>query len=615
MTWFHAHEVARRAEIGRLVLVVLFGVLFLAFFRLQVLGSSGYGRQSRENRIRRVPVPAPRGLIVDRNGVVLADNVPGYTIAVVPPHPDSLPGTLERIKAIAGIDSVRITAMLRRFSRAPQERVVVLRDAPFDVVSALAEKRVAIPTLSIEMEPKRRYPYAGIAAHVVGYIGEVTEQELASGTIPGVRGGDLIGRDGLERQYDKELRGQNGVRDTEVDALGRTVTITLDIKEPEQGKTLRTFLDIELQQYIAEVFPEGARGAVVAMRPRSGEVLALYSAPSFDPNRFAGRMDRESWQELAQAEGQPLFNRAVEGRYPPASPWKLAVAVGALKRRIVTMDTRMPTPCAGGILYGNRYFRCWYEAGHGDITLREAIKHSCDVYFYQLGLQLTLTGLLEEGVELGFLEPSGIDLPDERSPVFPDSPAYFDRRYGPRGWTSGVTLNLAIGQGENSQSVINMVKFYAMLANEGGEAPLPRLVEGSETETRSLGLSPAQRAELRDALVQVVSGGTAAGARVAEFNIAGKTGTAQNAHGPAHGWFIAFAPAEAPEIVVGALVEFAEHGSDVAPLVTRIIRRYLLGPEADRRRLELVLPADSAPGALPISSDTSLTRPLQPNGQ
>ncbi len=615
MTWFHPHEVTRRAEIGRIVLVLLFGFLFLAFFRLQVLGSNLYEVQSDENRIRRVPIPAPRGLIVDRNGVVVADNVPGYTIAVIPPALDSLPAMLDRIKAIVGIDSVRIATILRRSGRVPQERVVVLRDAPFEVVSALEEKRVAIPGLSIQMEPKRRYPYDSITAHVVGYIGEVTEQELTSGRIPGVRGGDLVGRDGLERQYDERLRGENGVRYIEVDALGRTVRQASDTIEPQQGDTLRTFLDVELQRYVAEVFPAGARGAVVAMEPRSGEVLVLYSAPSFDPNGFVGRMDQQSWQALAQAEGQPLFNRAVEGRYPPASPWKLAVAVGALKRGIATLDTKMPTPCAGGILYGNRYFRCWYKAGHGNITLREAIKHSCDVYFYQLGLQLTLRGLLQEGVELGFREPSGVDLPDERVPLFPESEDYFDRRYGPRGWTSGVTLNLAIGQGENSQSVINMVKFYAMLANEDGEAPLPRLVGGSETETRSLGLSPSQLAELRDALVQVVSGGTAAGARVAEFNIAGKTGTAQNAHGPAHGWFIAFAPAEHPVIVVGALVEFAEHGSDVAPLVTRIIRRYLLGPEADRRRLELVLPADSAPGALPIPSDTSLTRPPQPDGQ
>ena len=254
---------------------------------------------------------------------------------------------------------------------------------------------------------------------VLGYIDEITEEELNSGRFEAARAGTLIGRDGLERQYDHVLRGQDGVRFIEVDALGRTVrepdASTLN---PNQGDTLRTSLDVELQKYIAETFPEGSRGAVMAMDPRNGDVLALYSAPSFDPNAFVGVLDEESWKELAGSEDQPLFNRAVEGGYPPASPWKLAVAVAALRRGIVTFDQKMETPCRGGLLFGNRYFRCWQEKGHGDLTLREAIQYSCDTYFYQLGLSLTLENLLRDGVQMGFRDVSGIDLPDERRPVF-----------------------------------------------------------------------------------------------------------------------------------------------------------------------------------------------------
>jgi penicillin-binding protein 2 len=227
------------------------------------------------------------------------------------------------------------------------------------------------------------------------------------------------------------------------------------------------------------------------------------------------------------------------------------------------------------------------------VTLREAIEHSCDVYFYQLGLLIGLDVLLENGVEMGFLEPSGIDLPDERSPHFPASTEYYDRRYGPRGWTSGVTLNLSIGQGENSQSVSNMVRFYSMLANEDGSAPELRFVLDGPTRRRYLGLEREALDGLRESLVQVVETGTAAASQVAELQIAGKTGTAQNAQGLDHGWFVGFAPAADPEIVVAAILEHAEHGSTVAPFVNRIIARYLLGEDA--RLPRFVMPADSVP--------------------
>jgi penicillin-binding protein 2 len=596
MTWFHRHEVGRRADVARIVVAVVFGIFVLAFFRVQVLSSSRYRLESEENRLRPVRLAAPRGLITDRNGVVLADNIPGYSIAVTGPSAEAVRATLEDIAVIANLDSARIEAVLNRYRRRHHEPAIVRRDASFELVSALEESRIIRPGIVIQSEPRRWYPFGEIAAHVVGYVGEISEEEIADPeAYPGARSGEVVGRDGLERQYDHVLRGTEGLRYIEVDALGRTVREVADGSTllPGQGDTISTALDIYLQQFVAEQFPPGWRGAVVAADPRTGGVLALYSAPTFDPNLFVGRMELEDWNALLDAGGEPLFNRAIEGLYPPASPWKLAVAAMALKLGKVDFDTQMDMPCTGGMLYGNRYFRCWYEAGHGNVTLREAIEHSCDVYFYQLGLLIGLDVLLENGVEMGFLEPSGIDLPDERSPHFPASTEYYDRRYGPRGWTSGVTLNLSIGQGENSQSVSNMVRFYSMLANEDGSAPELRFVLDGPTRRRYLGLEREALDGLRESLVQVVETGTAAASQVAELQIAGKTGTAQNAQGLDHGWFVGFAPAADPEIVVAAILEHAEHGSTVAPFVNRIIARYLLGEDA--RLPRFVMPADSVP--------------------
>ena len=598
MSWFHRHEVGRRADAARVVVSLVFGVLVLAFFRVQVFASGRYRLESEENRLRPVRLAAPRGLITDRNGTVIADNIPGYSIAVTGRSVDEVRGTLEGIAMVAGLDSARIETILARYRRRHHEPAIVRRDASFELVSALEERRIVSPGIVIQSEPRRWYPYGEITAHVVGYVGEISEEELADPeSYPGARSGEAVGRDGLERQYDSRLRGVEGLRYIEVDALGRTVREVADGSTllPTQGDTVSTELDIELQQFVADQFPERWRGAVMAADPRTGGVLALYSAPTFDPNLFVGRMELEDWNALLQAGGEQLFNRAIEGLYPPASPWKLAVAAIALKQDNlnIDMDTRMDIPCTGGMLYGNRYFRCWHEAGHGNVTLRQAIVHSCDVYFYQVGLLMGLDVLLESGVEMGFLEPSGIDLPDERSPHFPASTEYYDERYGPRRWTSGVTLNLSIGQGENSQSVSNMVRFYSMLANEDGTAPELRLVLGGPTPRRNLGLSREDLDGLRHSLVQVVETGTAVAAQVADLQIAGKTGTAQNSHGLDHGWFVGFAPAASPEIVVAAIMEHAEHGSTVAPYVNRIIARYLLGPEAVLPRF--FMPADTVP--------------------
>jgi len=613
---FHPLLTERRARAARLVVLGIAAVMLTAFFRTQIVDHRTYATQSEDNRFRPIPLVAARGTIYDRRGRILAENVPGFTVALLPGPEDSLRATLRRIATLAELDDAAIEQVIRRYRRAPYQPAMVRADAPLAMVAALEERRLIIPGLLIQTEPKRHYPDSSVAAHVLGYVGEIAESERRRGRTPlGPR--VLVGKDGLEREYDDSLRGADGVRFIEVSAFGRMVREG-DISgalAPVAGTSLRTTIDLDLQRFVASVFPPGRRGAVVALDPASGAVLALYSAPGFDPNAFVGGVDPTYWRTLTEDPARPLLNRAIQARYPPGSTWKLAVAAMGLKRGLVTFRSRMPVPCRGGLQYGNRFFRCWQLEGHGDLNLEQAITQSCDVYFYQLGLKLGVTSLLEDAVSWGGRARTGIDLPGELQSEFPSGREYYDRLYGPRRWTSAVALNLAIGQGENAQTPLNMVRMYQMLASDGAPRA-PHVVRAKAGEpVNPIALTPEQLGGLRRAMINVVEAGTARASRVAALTIAGKTATSQNPHGPDHGWFIGFAPAEDPRIVVAAVVEFIEHGSLVAPMVTRIIAHYLDADSVAVRALQL--PRDSAPAAMPLpgfpaSIDPRDTAPPRP---
>ena len=609
MNAFHPHLLDRRLGMARTGVWIVLGVMVMAFFRTQILGHGKYQLQSETNRLRPIPLPAPRGVIYDRNGRVLAENVPGYTVSLLPGPEANLRSTLAQIASIANIDSVEIERVLQRARRAPYQPALVLGDAPFRVVSALEERRVAIPGLLIQAEPKRYYPDTAVVAHLVGYVGEVTEVERTTRRFATVRLGGLVGKYGLEREYDDTLRGSEGIHFVEVSARGQMVREADAAANlaPVPGTDLHTTLDLDLQRYISRTFPAGQRGAVLALNPNTGEVLALYSAPGFDPNAFVGGISTSYWRSLNESAARPLLDRAIQARYPPGSTWKLAVAAMALKRGIVGPRSHMPIPCRGGLQYGNRFFRCWNAHGHGDLTLTEAIAQSCDVYFYQLGIKLGVTSLLEDANEWGFRGRTGIDLPDEISSEFPTGPEYYDRLYGPRRWTSAVALNLAIGQGENAQTLVQMVRLYQQLASDG-RVRTPFVVRrgAAPGTSASLDLNPDQLTILRRAMIAVVEEGTARSGRLTGLQIAGKTGTAQNPHGASHGWFIGFAPAEKPEIVVGAIIEFAQHGTAAIPIVSRTIAHYLGLEETAATRMRVTVPTDSAPQPfqIPVLPDT-----------
>jgi penicillin-binding protein 2 len=575
----------RRTTGARFFMGVVILLLLASFFRLQVLRASRYELRSEKNRLRAISVPAPRGTVYDRDGRVVAENVPGYSISLLPGRPDTVRAALDRLAPYLGIGPEEREALMEDYREAPTRPLVVEEDATFAEVSAVEERRPQFRRAVVEMRPRRRYPAGRITGHLTGYVGEVSQAELADSLFLGYEPGRVVGKTGLEREYESRLGGEPGVRYVEVNALGSIVREfgTGSGVRPTPGEDLRLGLDLGLQAFTDSVFPAGRRGGVVALDPDTGEVLLLYSHPGFDPNAFVGGVEPSHWQSLRDDPAKPLLNRVTGAAYSPGSTWKLAMATEAMRRDLVGIDDRMEIPCRGAFRYGRRLFRCWKPEGHGALDLSQAVKRSCNVYFYQLGLRLGLDAIMEGADRLGFDERTGIDLPHETRGHFPTSRDWFDRRYGPRGWTESVALNLAIGQGENSQTLLRLALFYSALAT--GERPVvPHLARGEDLEERRvdwrLGIPEEHRRELVEAMRRVVNeeGGTAYAYRLRRWEMAGKTGTAQNPQGEPHSWFVGFAPVEDPEIVVASLVEFGHPDNQTSlavPLASRVVRRFL----------------------------------------
>lgn len=577
----HRHKgLANRARIG---VVVLLGILAGVLFRAQVLRATDWLLQSERNRLRPLTVPAPRGIIRDRDGRVLADNIPGYSVSIVPDQPDSMVSTLNRVREHLALPADRFEALARQARGGSVRPLLVTVDARFDAVAALEERRSAFPRLLIEPRPKRRYPAGQLGAHVVGYVGEINETEMEQPGFENAEPGWIVGRSGVESHYETMLRGKAGTRYVEVDAAGRIVGSFGGVQEvaAEPGQDIDLNLDLELMQWIHRVFPEGLNGAVVALDVETGGVLALYSAPAFDPNVFAGVVDPAEWSRLIANPQSPLYHRAVVGTYPPGSPWKLVTAAVALDLGLVTPDEHMPVACRGSYVYGNRAADCWKPEGHGSLDLAGAIQHSCNVYFYQLGLRIGLARMLGVGNRMGFGNQCGIDLPQEASGTFPESVEFWERRFGYEA-REGEVLSLAIGQGPNDQTPLKMAQFLLAIARDGS-APAPALYrDAPAVEGWRLDIRPEHLEAIREGMRRVMQpGGTAHLSSLEHFDLLGKTGTVQHGgDGPDHAWFTGIAGpfGGAPEIVIAAVVEFGDSGSGVAaPLVAKAADFYLRG--------------------------------------
>jgi penicillin-binding protein 2 len=357
--------------------------------------------------------------------------------------------------------------------------------------------------------------------------------------------------------------------------------------EPVPGQPLKTHIDLDLQRFVYNIFGDSLIGAAVVIDPKTGGVLALHTAPAIDPNRWIGGISPAYYDSLRTdtvGGRAPLYNKALQGSYPPGSTFKLATAAIALRDSIVRWDETFPQACGGSYFYGNRAWKCWKPEGHGRMALAQAIAASCDVYFYQLGLKMTLERLTAGGISLGFSRRSGIDLPGEKRPDYPTEPvaAYMDAKWGKGKWSRGITLNLAIGQGENSQTILNMARFYAAMASDGAE-PRLQIVQGKPERQQVMNLPPNELERLREAMLGVITSGTAAASAIEGVAWGGKTGTAQsgrwvNGEELDHAWFAGMAPiskTEEPKIVVVVMIEYGGHGTRAAAIASKIVSHYL----------------------------------------
>lgn len=580
----------------------IFALVLLRLFTLQVIQGARYRELSEENRIRVDVLTAPRGEIRDRNGFLIADNVPSFTVTLDPydkayvGRSARLDSTLLTLARILDVDSTALRERVRREKSQSFLPVRLRRNVDTGTVAFVAEHRDRLPGVEVESEPLRRYPHGMLGSHLLGYVGEINDKELADPSRSGYRSGDLIGKMGLERQHERRLRGVDGKRFVEVNALGRKAELLGDKRPilPQRGEDLGLTIDLNLQRAAEDAFAPGSRGAIVALDPATGEVLALVSKPNYDPNEFSGGISRQRWEELSQGGNYPLFNRAIQAAYPPGSTLKPFVAMAGLVGGDIDAGTRFSSTCTGEYRFGSRLFGCWQKAGHGWLALRDALAQSCDVYFYQLGLREGLTNLSAFMRDLGINEKTGIDLPQERRGLFPD-PAWYDRRFGAGRWSKGLILNLAIGQGECSLTPVKLAQLAALAAN-GGTLVRPHLVRasaggpagataagataagaGADPFRRDLHIPPRVARLVRDAMEAVVHDvrGTGGAARFDSIRVAGKTGTAQNPHGQDHALFICFAPVDAPRIAIAVLVENAGHGgSQAAPLARKVMEAF-----------------------------------------
>jgi penicillin-binding protein 2 len=591
-------ELQTRIALAVAVVFVAFGLVAARLWYLQVTRGPEMRLLSEENRIRLVRLPASRGIVYDRNGEILVDNRPSFDVIFVPEDArDRRRQVLRNVAGYLGEEEPVLHQALRPTTskRKSYEGIVLRRDVDWQGVVALETHQLELPGVTLQVGPKRYYPYGPLAAHLLGYVGEVSETELVNDG-SGYRPGDLVGKAGLEKAFDANLHGVPGGQQIEVDAVGRRMRVLEEVAD-RPGSTLTLTIDRDLQDAADRALGE-ADGALVALDPQSGAILAMVSHPAYDPNVFARGIRRGEWRALVEDHKHPLSNRAVQGQFPPGSTFKVAVATGGLEEGTITPSTGVT--CTGGIPFGNHFFRCWKKGGHGAVGLHRAIVESCDVFFYQAGRRLGVDGIAEYAHRLGLGLPTGILLDHEKTGTIPDT-AWKRRRFN-QPWFEGETLSVAIGQGYVTATPLQLANMAATIAN-GGTRYRPFYVKRIEdADGKEIEIEPEVLGEAhlkKTTLAQVRSGmrdvvmtesGTGKKARVPGIEVAGKTGTSQvvkmgedrarsNRGAEAtrdHAWFIAFAPFDAPQIAVACIVEHAGGGGGAiaAPIVQQVLAHY-----------------------------------------
>ncbi|TMQ55554.1 MAG: penicillin-binding protein 2 [Candidatus Eisenbacteria bacterium] len=604
----------RRFRLLSRLAIAGFGLVVLGLMRLQVVEHDKYLELANENRVRLEVLRAPRGVIYDASGDLLADSVPSFEIVFRPFPAESAqrardvlsPAWMKQVAALVEADTAVIRRAVATANRSGQT-AMLRADAPFRVLAAVEESRAELPGIEVQIEPLRHYPHGKLAAHLLGYAGEVTDQELDSLSASGYRLGDLIGRTGIERNYEEILRGRDGAEYVVVNAMGKRVsTLTEQApRPPVGGHDIVLTLDLKVQNAMEQAMANVERGAAVAIDPRDGAILGMVSRPAFDPNEFSHGMSWDRWNELSSGGSNPLLNRAIQGAYPPGSTFKVVVMLAALRAGVAGPHTWLQ-PCTGSYYYGGRVFNCWKWEGHGALDFIGALQNSCDAYFYQIGPLLTLPRLAAAAREFGLGARTGVDLPQERRGLIPDA-AWYDQQWGPGRWRKGMMLNLAIGQGELLVTPIQLAMVAAQVAN-GGRAIRPHVVEvvrgesefAPDRPTRAGVTADAESwATVRMAMEKVVSDGTGQGAKVPGIRVAGKTGTSQNTHGKDHSLFICYAPADSPRVALAVVAENRGHGGTVAaPIAARVLTRILLPDSLQNRVVVRPVPPDTTGGTV-----------------
>jgi penicillin-binding protein 2 len=594
------HEDRRRVGIRLSVLQYLITVVFsglaVSFWVLQVVQHAKFEEIAENNHQRTLALRAPRGVLFDRDGVVLVENRHSYSISIVREHTKDLNRTVRLLASVLGIEEPRVREIVDRHRREPSYRpITIVTDATLAQVAAVTARRLdfELPDVVVEEVPTRQYPTDAMAAHLFGYVGEVNETQVAQDDE--LRRGDIVGQSGIEKTYNALLMGEDGARRVVVNSVGREIR-TLEEIDPTEGRQLRLTIDADVQRSIEEGFRAfGYKGAAVVMDPRNGEVLAFTSLPAYDPNAFASGIDRATWAALNTDEFRPLTDRALQGRYSPGSTFKMTVASAALEEGVITPDFKVH--CTGaGVFYG-RAFKCWKRGGHGTVDLRHAIEQSCNVYFYTVGNMVGIDRINKWATLLGLGVKSGIDLPNEVAGLVPSTE--WKRQHTGEKWYAGETISVAIGQGQVSVTPVSMAVMISTLAN-GGTRVTPHLLRAADDGSgwkdvpapapQSIAvMKPENLQAIRDGLWLVVNGaGTGGRARIPGYDVAGKTGTAQvisleggrAAAGKTgrdlrdHGWFVFFAPRDNPQIAGVVFAEHAEHGASAAPIAKHALETF-----------------------------------------
>lgn len=563
------------------IIAIVFIFLALRLWQLQILQGNEYRRLSEANMLRIVTIPAPRGIIFDRNGIPLVKNFPYFFASIIPDEFDK--SKIHILSKVLNVPEEEILDKLNKPDMSPFIPVRLKQGLTHNEIAFLEARRSDLPGLIIEVETSREYIHGDVGSHVIGYLGKLTPSQVKDPDYKDVPPDTFIGKWGVEKLFDNSLRGTPGKRIIEVNALGRELRL-LQEKPPVKGRDIKLSIDINLQREAERAFGDKT-GSLVAIKPDTGEILGMISKPSFDPNLFTKGLSSEKWLSIANDKRNPLLNRSIQSQYPPGSTFKIITAVAGLEEGVIAPDAKVE--CRGGINYGSRRFGCWQKAGHGTVSLHRAIVESCDVYFYEVGKRLGIDKIYAYAAGFGLGEKTGLELGRERQGLIPNSKWKMENKK--QSWFLGETLNAAIGQGYVAVTPLQLALMTSTFAN-GGTLYKPLLIKDAQPVIAGKAkMKPETYALVKSGLWGVVNepSGTGWLAKSYLTTVAGKTGTAQviamkSGYRPLaekyqdHAWFVAFAPVEKPEIAMAVLVEHGGHGgAAAAPIAKTAIEEYM----------------------------------------